>query len=157
MFSNNLICNILKYIDHHLLEKISIDDLCQKFHYNRFYIMKLFKKEMGVSIIYYINALRIYNSAMQIIQNKDIFFIKVALDNGFISLEYFSETFKDIMNVSPTIFKKSLNRYNDLSLETLLNIHEKLIFLKKLINDKNSYLLKQKLNNCPVKKLSVFK
>ena len=156
MYSNDLICNILKYIDSHLIEKISVDDLCKEFHYNRFYIMKLFKKEMGVTIIYYINALRIFNSAMQIIQNKDIYFTKIALDNGFISLEYFSEIFKSIMHVNPKIFKNSLNRYNDLSLDITLIIHDRLIFLKKLINDKNKYLKMQRLVAYPVKKLSIF-
>ncbi len=156
MYSNELVCKIIQYIDTHLLEKITVDDLSRIFHYNRFYLMKLFKKEIGVSIIYYINAIRIYNSAIEIINNRTNYFIKVAIDNGFISLEYFSETFKNIMKVNPRTFKKSLNRTNDLSINTLLTIHERLIFLKKLIDDKNKYLLRQKPEIYPVRKLSIF-
>jgi hypothetical protein len=81
------------------------------------------------------------------------FTLRRNLDDG----EYFSETFKNIMKVSPRIFKKSLNRYNTLSLNIILTIHERLIFIKKLVDDKNKYLKKQKPDDYPVKKLSIFK
>ena len=64
MFSNDLVCKIIKYIDENFNNKITIEDLENTFFYNRFYIMKLFKKEMKLTIIDYINSLRIYNSML---------------------------------------------------------------------------------------------
>ena len=61
MYSNKIICDILIYIENNLKSKITIKDLENKFFYNRYYIMKLFKKEIGLTIIEYINSLKIYN------------------------------------------------------------------------------------------------
>ena len=55
MYSNNLIISILEYIDINLNSKITIEDLEHKFYYNRYYIMKLFKKELNITIFDYIN------------------------------------------------------------------------------------------------------
>ena len=55
MFSNDLIIQILIYIENNLYKKISIDELSITFHYNKDYIMRLFKKEIGYTIIDYIN------------------------------------------------------------------------------------------------------
>ena len=59
---NNLVCDIINYINENINDKISIEELTQEFNYNRYYIMKLFKRELDISIINYINCIRIYNS-----------------------------------------------------------------------------------------------
>ena len=43
MYSNDLVCNILIYINNNYKKDISIDEISNYFSYNRFYIMKLFK------------------------------------------------------------------------------------------------------------------
>ena len=50
MFSNDLVCDILEYIDNNLYCEISIDLLSSIFCYDKYYIMKLFKRETGISI-----------------------------------------------------------------------------------------------------------
>ena len=70
MYSNELICNILDYLDNNFHKKISILEISSKFYYNKFYIMKLFKKEIGITLIMYINCLRIFNSIKYILRNK---------------------------------------------------------------------------------------
>ena len=92
MYSNELVCKILSYIDNNINRKITIEELSLRFYYNRYYIMKLFKKEIGLSLFDYINSLRIYNSISSI-NNSSKLLIRVAIDNGFYSLEYFSEIF----------------------------------------------------------------
>lgn len=89
MYSNELICKILNYIDNNINKKITIEELSLRFYYNRYYIMKLFKKEIGMSILDYINLLRIRNS-INSINNSNKLLIRIAIDNGFYSLEYFS-------------------------------------------------------------------
>lgn len=66
MYSNKLICDILFYIDKNINNKINIQDIADIFFFNRFYIMKLFKKELGISINNYINLKRILNSLSDI-------------------------------------------------------------------------------------------
>ena len=62
MYSNELVCNILDYLDNNINTEISIDLISSIFCYDKFYIMKRFKKEIGTSIFNYINAIKVHNS-----------------------------------------------------------------------------------------------
>jgi YesN/AraC family two-component response regulator len=87
MYSNELICNILDYINKNIDTEITIDLLSNLFLFNRTYIMKKFKKELNISIINYINTLKIYNSLSKYNQQS---ITTIALTSGFNSLEYYS-------------------------------------------------------------------
>lgn len=155
MYSNEIVCDILDYIELNINNKITINDISKKLNYDRYYLMKLFKKEIKLSIIDYINSIRIYNS-FDYIKNNYSFF-KVACSNGFYSLEYFSEIFKKILGVSPSIYKKFYyNRYIP-SKSNYKLITDNIIKLNMLINKVNQYKLKTKPQFAPVKKLSIFK
>ena len=104
MYSNKLICEILIYIENNITTKITIEELEKKFFYNRYYIMKLFKKEIGLTIIEYINAIRIYKS-ISMIKEQYNSITNISIKCGFYSLEYFSETFKQITKLSPKKYK----------------------------------------------------
>jgi len=156
MYSNKLVCDILNYIELNLNSKISINDLEKKFYYNKFYIMKLFKKEIGISIFEYINILRIYNSSNEI-KNTNNSFTMISMNNGFYSLEYFSETFKKVVGVNPRTYKNFWN-YNYKIKETDLNtIRESIIYLNNFIVKKENYISNTKPIETPIKKLSIFK
>ncbi len=154
MYSNDLICDVLEYIDTFLCTKITINDLEKKFYYNRYYIMKLFKKEIGITIFDYINKLRIYKS-ITILDNTNNFLIKTAINSGFYSLEYFSEIFKKEVGISPKEYKKVLNNkyiYNDKIILAITNITN----IKKIIDYTNKYKQNRKRTIDPVKKISIF-
>lgn len=156
MYSNELICNILIYISENINSKISIDELQHIFFYNKFYIVKLFKKEIGISIIEYINSIRIYNSILEI-KNTNKSLTSIGIRNGFYSLEYFSETFKSITKLNPKVFKDYFSRKKYISTKDLYLINDSIIKLYEISNIKNIYLSKQKSKNIQVKNLSIFK
>lgn len=156
MYSNNLICEIIKYIDINLNTKITINDLENIFFYNRYYIMKLFKKEMNITIFDYINCLRIYNS-MKKIKESNHSLTTVFISNGFYSLEYFSEMFKKITEVSPSVYKKYCKDRYSVNNEDYYKILNASIKLKEIIDRKDRYLIDIKPKNNPVKSLSIFK
>lgn len=156
MYSNKLICDILIYINQNIKNKITIEDLENLFFYNRYYIMKLFKKEIGLTIIEYINSIRIYNSIMSIKENNTNF-INIAFKNGFYSLEYFSETFKQITNLNPRKFKDYFLQKNSISFNDIEQINNSIVKLYEITKIKDNYLSKQKPIISPVKKLSIFK
>ena len=106
MFSNDLVCNIIEYLNNNINKEITIDELSLLFYFDKTYIMKRFKKELNISIHEYINTMRIYNSLPYFRDNNYI--LSIAFKNGFNSLEYFSEIFKKNMGVSPIIYKKYL-------------------------------------------------
>ena len=113
--------------------------------------MKRFKKELGITIHEYINIIRIYNSLSYF--KDDNYFLSIAFNNGFNSLEYFSETFKKVLGVSPRRYKKFVNRDIDLTVEDEIRVLHGLSDINHIKNKINLYLLNQKPTKYPVKKI----
>lgn len=149
-----LIVKILDYIDTHLYVKITIDDISNTFHYNKDYIMRVFKKELKITIIEYINYKKIYNS-LDSLKYNDYSILKVATLHGFSSLEYYSETFKKIIGVSPTTYKKFINYDKNLSIKSHTTIRNNLVNMKYILDYINNY--KIIVNKRTSLKLSLFK
>ena len=105
--TNNIVLNILDYIESNINDEISIDNIAKELCYDKSYLMKVFKKEIGLSIISYVNMIRIINSINMFQYDESL--LKVCMFNGFNSLEYYSETFKIITGVNPTVYKKFFN------------------------------------------------
>ena len=104
---NDLFIQIIEYINDHIYEDITIDELALYFGYEKSYLMKAFKKKIGLPIKGYINNRKIMNVLKELKGNDSL--LKIALNNGFNSLEYFSEIFSKEVGVSPSIYRKYLN------------------------------------------------
>lgn len=156
MYSNELVCRILDFIDSNINRKISIEEIALKFYYNRYYIMKLFRKELRISINNYINYMRIRSSINEI-KNNNYSITRVALNNGFYSLEYFSETFHKVMGVSPRIYLDYCRYKFRVSEKDLETININLIKLQELVEYISKYRKNKKPVGIPVLKLSIFK
>ena len=153
MYSNDLVCDIIKYIDNNINKKITINDLVEEFHFDRFHIMKSFKKELNISIIDYINNTRILNSIKSLQSSNTI--LKIALDNGYYSQEYFSEIFNRTIGISPIKYKKLLKNKNTFSKHKQEKVLNNILKLQELNEFKTKYLKKQKPKTNKV--LSIFK
>ena len=155
MYSNYLIVEILSYINKNLYKKISINELEKTFNYNKDYIMRLFKREIGITIIEYINIKRIYNST-NLLVNTDYSILKIAIFTGFFSQEYFSEIFKKYIGVSPSCYRKFYFRDLNISNNTINLINNKIASIVQILKKSDNYLI-----NTPPKKqvkiLSIFK
>lgn len=104
---NKIVLEVLSFIDNNLYEELTIDIIASTLCYDKFYIMKTFKKELGISIVTYINYLKVLRSLS--FYSNDDHILKIALCNGFNSLEYYSEIFKTFLGVSPITYKKYIN------------------------------------------------
>ena len=113
MFSHDLVCDILEYIHKNINREITIDELANRLYFDKTYIMKRFKKEIGYTIHDYINMMRIFNSIE--LYKYDNYILSIALKNGFNSIEYYSEMFKKIIGVNPLKYKKFINRSFDIT------------------------------------------
>ena len=102
---NDLFIQIIEYINDHIYEDITIDELALYFGYEKSHLMKAFKKKIGLPIKGYINNRK--NVLKELKGNDSL--LKIALNNGFNSLEYFSEIFSKEVGVSPSIYRKYLN------------------------------------------------
>lgn len=154
MYSNELVVKILNYIDDNLYKRITMDEISSIFYFNKDYLMRIFKKELDITIMDYINKRRIYNS-LELLKNTDDLVIKIALNSGYSSLEYYSETFTKVLGVSPLTYRK-FTRVNSQISEVELDIirtrlPEVSIILKRIDIYKNN------IKRSEVKKLGLFK
>ena len=125
MFSNDLICDILDFIDDNINRKITMDELSGHFYFHKDYIMRLFKKEIHSTISDYINKKRVFQSLKDLqLSNDSILYI--GLKHGFSSLEYYSEVFHKVMGVSPVIYRKFSARSMEVEDEDMKTIQKNL-------------------------------
>lgn len=153
MYSSNLICDIITYINNNINKEITITELANIFFYDKTYIMKKFKKEIGISINNYINSIRIYNSLTFFTYNNYI--LSIAFNNGFQSTEYYSEIFKKYIGVSPRKYKYFISYSNKLNLTDEKIIRKSLLDLTLLKNKIDAYLTNRKPSGKLVKKISL--
>ena len=96
---------ICEYILNNINTDINVEQIADYFHYNKSYMMRKFKDYTGFTINEFINECRVYKSTNPLIYtNYSI--LKIALTNGFNSLEYYSEKFKDIIGTPPLRFRQ---------------------------------------------------
>ena len=155
MHSKKLICEILDYINNNINKEITIEELSNIFYFDKYHIMKLFKKELSITIINYINIMRIYNSLKEYKYDDQI--IRIALNNGFNSLEYYSETFKNIIKVSPREYKNFVRRKTNISLDKIMTIRISLSNLQYIKDKTKSYSNNKPPEKPKIKSLSIFK
>ena len=153
MYSNELVCDIIDYINDNINKKISIEDISLIFNYNRYYIMKLFKKELNISINNYINLKKIFDSLPK--YHNDISILNIALKHGFYYQEYYTEIFIRILGINPTIYKKNIKN-------NIISNKEFIVLRNNLINISNIFeKIKDYQNNKKPKiinhTLSIFK
>lgn len=148
-----MVCDILDFIDNNILRNVSIQEIADTLSFNRYYVMKRFKKEMGVSIIDYINKIRIFNS-LCLLRESNRSIILVSMDSGFQSLNYYSEIFKKIVGVSPSSYRKFCNYRMDNYTGNIIrkNLGELLMFM----NFVEEYRKKRRPKKMPVMVRSIF-
>lgn len=151
---NNLVIRILDYIDNSLYSKISMDDLSRIFYFNKDYIMRVFKKELGITIIDYINKKRIYNS-LEELGKTDNYILKIAINHGFTSQEYYSEMFTKVLGVNPLTYRKFTNPNTTISYEEISTIRKNLTDLRYQLDKITKY--RRNIPKETVKRLSIYK
>ena len=93
------------YIESHLTQNITMEDLAWVSGLNVVYCGALFKQETGVTALRYWRILQI-RKATQLLSEPDISVSEAAWQSGFDDLFYFSKLFKEIQGVSPKVYQR---------------------------------------------------
>ena len=124
-YENELLNDILLYIDNNIYEKISVSTLCEHFCISTSMLHSLFRKNMNNTAKNYINELKLSKSK-ELIRNSTHTLSEISEMLGFSSIHYFSKKFKSYFNISPTEYSKSCLLYTSILLIYFL-IHNYLI------------------------------
>ena len=106
-YENELLNDILLYIDNNIYEKISVSTLCEHFCISTSMLHSLFRKNMNNTAKNYINELKLSKSK-ELIRNSTHTLSEISEMLGFSSIHYFSKKFKSYFNISPTEYSKSI-------------------------------------------------
>lgn len=101
--SKNTIFNSLKYIEANINEPITLDDIAKNAGYSLYYFSRIFRRQMGLSIMEYVKERRLIKASEEIADGKKI--IDVALDCGYQSHSGFTKAFKNKFGFSPVLLK----------------------------------------------------
>ena len=84
---------------------LSIDEICEKTYYSRSYLFREFKKETGVTVMAYYNALKI-GEAKQLLSSTKFSVAEISALLFFDTPNYFSKQFKKSVGVTPLTYRK---------------------------------------------------
>jgi len=108
---DNRIFKAIRFIREHLSESIKINDLTNECCLSEDHFIRLFKKEMGITPIDYINRKKIEQCQLRLLLCEDSI-QEVAYSVSIFNISYFNKLFKKIVGTTPSEFK---NNYNSTS------------------------------------------
>lgn len=110
-FNNKSLKLILRkaidYIHEHYNEQVTLNEVAEHIYVSTFYISRMFKKELGISFVDYLNDVRI-EKAKELLKDVKYKTYEVAELVGIPDPHYFSKIFKKYAGMTPSEYKESM-------------------------------------------------
>jgi LacI family transcriptional regulator len=91
--ANPCVANAMRFIREHACQGIGVDDVLEHLAVSRSMLQRLFRKEMGVTILDAISAVRMQR-VKQLLAETDLSLVEIADRAGFCYVEYLSASFR---------------------------------------------------------------
>lgn len=101
----NYVDRVIKYINRHYAENITLQHICTELSCSRSSISHNFKKITGKGFREYLNSVRL-ESAKSLLQHTKLSIIEISYAVGFNDSNYFSYIFKSHTGMSPCAYRK---------------------------------------------------
>ena len=106
-FDDDLLNEIIAYINDELCKQLTIEEICTKFSISRSSLQTLFNNNIGTAPKRYISELKLHKSKILIKENKYTI-SEISSMLGFASIHYFSRSFKQRFGITPSDYAKTL-------------------------------------------------
>lgn len=103
--SYELVISIIKYINQHYQQKITLDKLALITNYNKSYLSNIFKKKTGITIFEYLRNVRLEH-CLSDLKYKNNTIVEIALNNGFANIQIFNRVFKEVYQMTPKQYRE---------------------------------------------------
>ncbi len=96
---------MLEYVEEHYNEEFTIDDIAETITASPSVVLRVFHQMLDTSPMQYVKQLRIRKAADQLLHtNKTA--KEIALENGFNDVSYFTKSFRETYQVTPSQYRK---------------------------------------------------
>lgn len=106
-FESELLNEIIQYINTHIYEQFTIEEICHQFSISRSSLQTLFRKNLKVAPKQYISNLKL-NKGKVLIKDSTHTISEISAMLGFTSVHYFSRKFKQEFGITPSDYAKSI-------------------------------------------------
>lgn len=107
-----LFSQIQEYMEKHIHESLTIENICKNNSVGRSQLQKLFRSKSGYGAIEFFSRMKI-DLAKQMIREDQYNFTQIADRLGFSSIHYFSRQFKQITGMTPSEYASSIKALSD--------------------------------------------
>lgn len=104
MNNSQLVASITDYIEAHLQEKITLEELAMQLHYSKYYLLHEFKETTHQSLYNYVKRRRL-NEAARALLYSDQRIIEVAVQMGYQSQQAFTKAFEELFKLTPRRYR----------------------------------------------------
>ena len=104
---NDTYNRIVRYMEEHLGERMTIDRICRDNLVGRSQLQKLFRDTKGCGVIEFFSMMKI-DTAKQMIRDNQLNLTQIADRLGYNSIHYFSRQFKQITTMTPSEYATSI-------------------------------------------------
>lgn len=116
--------HILKYVEDHYQERLSLADLSRVSQYNTSYLSTYFKNQVGINFYDYLTRIRLREATLELC-STDKTVLEIAGNHGFPDVKAFNTCFRKAFGKSPREYRKQILEEN-----RGMDFREKRIFLK---------------------------
>lgn len=102
--NSEILMQMKEYLEVNKNRAVELDELADKFGYNKYYMCKIFKKTFHISPIRYNHNMRL-DKARQLITTTEKSFSEISDILGFENINIFSRSFKQHYGLSPTAYR----------------------------------------------------
>ena len=100
-----IINKIVRFVQNHLAEEISLSVLAEEFHFSTQYVSQLFKNEIGVNFLTYLTNIRM-EKAKKLLLSTDLPIAEVSEQSGYADYRVFTKVFKKSEGVTPSQYRR---------------------------------------------------
>ena len=90
----------IKYIDENSNRRISVEEVAKSLGITKYYLAREFRKHTGETVVAHITGVRLKRAEQLLLQGFTV--TEAALESGFESGSYFSQTYKKLKGISPS-------------------------------------------------------
>lgn len=96
---------VKQFIDENYAKKIALTELSERFYINKYYLLRLFKGQYGMTINEYVEGIRISKSK-ELLRFTDKGVREIGILCGFEDSHYFSRVFTKVEGISPSEYRE---------------------------------------------------